>query len=77
MNETIYVVQGFEAGKRGALKAMPPVTCATESQARDGAERMGVRCAGVIAFAQTADIDAGGHSDPVVLLQLGQVPEQA
>ncbi|UPG86824.1 hypothetical protein L2Y94_05575 [Luteibacter aegosomatis] len=77
MNETIYVVQGFEAGKRGALKAMPPVTCATESQARDRAERLGVRCAGVIAFAQTADIDTGEYADPVMLVQLGQVLEQA
>lgn len=77
MNETIYVVQGFEAGKRGTLKAMQPMTFTTESQARSRAERMGATCVGVIAFEQTADVDAGEYADPVVLCRLGQLPMEA
>ena len=76
MAETIYVVQGFTAGKRGSLQAMQPLTFQTESQARNRAERMGETCLGVMAFAQTADIDAGEYSDPVMLVQLGRVPDQ-
>jgi hypothetical protein len=77
MTETIYVVQGFTAGKRGSLKAMQPLMFPTESQARSRAERMGEACVGVMAFAQTADIDAGEYSDPVMLVRAGQVPDEA
>jgi hypothetical protein len=75
MQETVYVVQGFTAGKRGALVPMPPMTFKTESQARERAARLGETCQGVIAFAQTADIDAGDYAEPVVLERLGVVPE--
>lgn len=34
MAETIYMVQGFTAGKRGSLSAMDPLTFPNESQAR-------------------------------------------
>lgn len=77
MTEPIYVVQGFTAGKRGSLKAMQPLMFPTESQARSRAERMGEACVGVMAFAQTADIDAGEYSEPIMLVQLGTVPEVA
>jgi hypothetical protein len=74
--ETIYVVQGFMAGKRGALSPMQPLTFQTESQARGRAERVSETCAGVIAFAQSADIEAGEYADPVVLVEIGRVPER-
>lgn len=75
MAETIYVVQRFTAGKRGSLKAMQALSFPTESQARSRAERLGDTCEGVIAFAQTADIDAGEYSDPVMLVKIGRVPD--
>lgn len=74
--ETIYVVQGFSVGKRGALFAMQPMMCQTESQARGRAERLGETCAGVIAFAQSADVEAGEYADPVLLVEIGRVPER-
>lgn len=77
MTETIYVVQGFTAGKRGSLAPMQALSFPTESQARSRAERMGEACVGVIAFSQTADVDAGEYSDPVVLVSIGRVPQQA
>lgn len=73
--ETIYVVQGFMAGKRGALVPMTPVTFKTESQARSRAARLGETCQGVIAFSQAADVDSGDYADPVVLETHGNVPE--
>jgi len=76
MAETIYVVQGFTAGKRGALQPMQALSFPTESQARNRAERMAATCLGVMAFAQTADVEAGEYSDPVMLVQIGRLPEQ-
>jgi len=73
--ETNYVVQGFEAGKRGALVALPAVAFKSEDQARGRAERMRHRCAGVVAFAQSADIEIGEYADPIVLVTYGDVPE--
>lgn len=75
--ETIYVVQGFIAGKRGTLVPMQPVSFKTESQARSRAARLGETCQGVIAFAQAADAETGDYADPVVLEQLGTIPELA
>lgn len=75
MQETIYFVQGFKAGKRGQLAAMPAVALQTESQAVTRAERLGETCAGVLAWRQTADVDAGEYGEPVVLARVGQVPE--
>lgn len=73
--ETIYIVQAFKAGKRGRLEPMAPLTFQTERQAVARAERLGETCLGVIAFAQTADIEAGDYSDPVMLASIGTVPE--
>jgi hypothetical protein len=73
--ETTYVVQGFEAGKKGALIALPAVACKTEEQALGRAERLRHRCAGVVAFAQSADAEIGEYADPVVLVTYGDVPE--
>ncbi|MGE7139172.1 hypothetical protein ACQKIE_16215 [Luteibacter sp. NPDC031894] len=77
MQETIYFVQGFKAGKRGQLVPMEAVGCSTESQAVGRAERLGEGCAGALAWAQTADVDAGEYGDPVVLARVGEVPEVA
>jgi len=73
--ETIYFVQGFVAGKRGQLAAIPAVALQTESQAVAKAERLGETCVGALAWRQTADVEAGEYGDPVVLARVGQVPE--
>lgn len=73
--ETIYFVQGFVAGKRGQLAAMSAVAVQTESQALARAERLGETCKGVLAWSQTADVDAGEYGDPVVLARVGDVPD--
>lgn len=75
MQQTLFFVQGFTAGKRGALVPRTPLTFATESQARERAERLGETSRGVIAFAQTADVEAGEYGEPVVLARVGEVPE--
>lgn len=73
--ETQYIVQGFVAGRRGRMEALAPIAFKTEDEARRRAARMGETCLGVIAFAQSADPDAGEYADPVVLEQIGDVPE--
>lgn len=73
--ETIYVVQGFKPGKRGALQALPAVRASTEEQARGRAERLAETCAGVLAFAQTADAEKGEYEEPVILVRIGAVPD--
>ncbi|KAF1011084.1 MAG: hypothetical protein E5299_01505 [Burkholderia gladioli] len=75
--ETIYFVQGFKAGKRGQLAPMPAVALQTESQARGRAERLGETCEGVLAWSQAADVEAGEYGEPVVLVRVGRVPEDA
>ena len=73
--ETIYVVQGFKAGKRGRTEAMPPLSFKTEAEARRRAVRMGETCLGVIAFAQAANPETGDYADPIMLESIGAVPE--
>jgi len=73
--ETIYVVQGFKAGKRGRTEAMTPLSFKTELEARRRAVRMGETCLGVIAFAQSANPETGDYSDPIMLESIGAVPE--
>lgn len=75
MQETIYFVQGFTAGKRGRITPMQPVALQTESQAVTKAERLGETCLGALAWRQTADVEAGEYGDPVVLARVGEVPE--
>jgi len=73
--ETIYVVQGFKAGKRGRTEAMTPLSFKTELEARRRAVRLGETCLGVIAFAQTANPETGDYADPIMLESIGDVPE--
>ena len=75
MQETIYFVQGFKAGKRGQITAMQAVALQTESQAIAKAERLGETCVGALAWRQTADVEAGEYGEPVVLARIGEVPE--
>ncbi|HEY4292088.1 hypothetical protein [Luteibacter sp.] len=73
--ETIYVVQGFKAGKRGRPEAMPALSFKTEDEARRRAARLGETCIGVIAFVQSANADTGDYADPIMLERYGTVPD--
>jgi hypothetical protein len=73
--ETQYIVQGFVAGKRGRVEALAPMAFKTEDEARRRASRLGETCQGVIAFAQSADPEAGEYADPVVFERIGEIPD--
>jgi len=73
--ETIYVVQGFKAGKRGRTEAMTPLSFKTEAEARRRAVRLSETCLGVIAFAQAANPETGDYADPIMLESIGDVPD--
>jgi hypothetical protein len=73
--ETVYIVQGFNTGKRGRVVPDKPLTFKTSEEAVRRAARLGETCLGVIAFAQTADPELGEYSEPVILATHGEVPE--
>ncbi len=74
--ETLFICQPYITGKRGGLKAQPPIACKTEPQATQRAQRMmdGGSVAGVDVVRQTADPELGDYDEPVYLLRLGSVP---
>lgn len=73
--ETVYIVQTFSAGKRGKVVADRALTFKTADEAKRRAEKLSDSVLGVLAFAQTADADAGEYLDPVELARFGEVPE--
>jgi hypothetical protein len=67
--ETVYIVQGFIAGKRGRVMPDKPVVCKAGKLADSD------KVLGVMAYSQTADAEAGEYSEPVMLASHGEVPE--
>jgi len=75
--ETVFVVQGYIAGKGNRLKAEPPIPCKSADTARRKAEGLSQTRLGVVAFASSADLELGEYDDqPVVIFKAGQLPEQ-
>jgi hypothetical protein len=73
--ETVYLVQAFNAGKGGNLKADAPIPCRTVEGARRTAERLALSKVGVVAFSSTGDAEMGDYDDePTVFFRAGQVP---
>ncbi|MDR3468027.1 MAG: hypothetical protein P4M07_19005 [Xanthobacteraceae bacterium] len=73
--ETIYLVQAFNAGKGGQLKADTPIPCRSVEGARRTAERLALSKAGVVAFSSTGDAEMGDYDDePTVFFRTGQLP---
>ena len=73
--ETVYLVQAFNAGKGGNLKADTPIPCRTVEGARRTAERLALSKVGVVAFSSTGDAEMGDYDDePTVFFRAGQVP---
>ncbi|MCJ8144790.1 hypothetical protein MKI84_17860 [Ancylobacter sp. A5.8] len=75
--ETIYIVQSFKAGMRGALRADQPTRARTGEMAIRTAERLAANKAGVVAFAMTGDAESGDYDEePVILFRAGRLPAQ-
>ena len=73
--QTSYVVQAFNAGGGGSLKADAPVACKTEAGALRMAERLAQSKRGVIAFASSGDAELGDYDDePKIIFRAGELP---
>ncbi|WP_339034056.1 hypothetical protein WHZ78_19850 [Bradyrhizobium symbiodeficiens] len=75
MRATTYVVQAFNAGKGGNLKANAPIVCKSESGALRTAERLALSRLGVVGFSSSGDPEMGDYDDePVVFFRKGELP---
>jgi len=73
--ETVYLVQAFNTGKGGQLKADTPIPCRTAEGARRTAERLALTKIGVVAFSSSGDAEMGDYDDePTVFFRTGQLP---
>ena len=72
---TVYLVQGFTAGKGESLKGDAPIACKSAEGARRTAERLAASKAGVVAFSSSGDAETGDYDDePTVILRIGRLP---
>ncbi|WP_246765264.1 hypothetical protein [Aminobacter sp. SR38] len=71
---TYFVVQSFQAGKKGNLFADEPMAVSDLRHAERLAERLSSTKAGVLAFSRTGDPTTGEYQDAVVIVAYGQVP---
>jgi hypothetical protein len=73
--ETTFLVQAFNNGRAGHLKANAPVVCRSAEGARRTAERLSLANLGVVAFSIASDPDTGDYDDqPTVFFRAGQLP---
>jgi hypothetical protein len=73
--ETTYVVQAFNAGKGGHLKADSPIVCKSADGALRTAERLALSKLAVVAFSSTGDPEMGDYDDePTVFFRKGELP---
>ena len=73
--KTFYVVQPYELGKRGALKAGVPLEVRTADDAMRIARRMALVKAGAVAFSRVVDSEFEDAEEPVLIASVGGVPE--
>jgi hypothetical protein len=73
--ETIYIVQAFQAGARGALAAEPPIRARDANHAKMRAEKLAETRLGVIAYAIEGDPVTEDYDPPRVLFTAGKTPE--
>ncbi|MCS0496325.1 hypothetical protein NVS89_14565 [Ancylobacter sp. MQZ15Z-1] len=73
--KTYFVVQPFEAGKRGAIKAGIPMEVRSAEDAERVAKRLSLVKAGAIAFATDVEQESGEADPPVLIASFGEVPE--
>jgi hypothetical protein len=73
--ETLFIVQAYVAGARGALRAEPQIGCKSAAEAVRKGERLAPLRLGVVAYAVTADVEMGDYGDaPDILFRSGQLP---
>lgn len=73
--ETLHIVQSFNPGARGSLRADPPVQLPSADRARRMAEKLSASKLGVVAFSATGDADAGDFDDrPAIHFKAGRLP---
>jgi hypothetical protein len=73
--ETVYLVQGFKAGKGARLTADPPLRCKSSDSARRTAENLVPSKAGVVAFSTSGDAELGEYDDePTIIFRAGRLP---
>jgi len=75
--ETFYVVQPFEAGKRGKMKAGVPMEVRSAADADRVAKRMSMDKLGAIAFSADVEPESGDAEPPVLIATYGEVPDGA
>ncbi|MFG1395159.1 hypothetical protein [Xanthobacter agilis] len=73
--KTFYVVQPYELGKRGALKASAPMEARSAEHAQRMAQRTAATKAGAIAFSREVDPESDDAEPPVLIASYGRVPE--
>ena len=73
--KTFYVVQPFEAGRRGAIKAGIPMEVRSAADAERVARRISLVKLGAIAFSTDVEPESGDADPPVLIASFGQVPE--
>ena len=71
-----YVVQSYQAGKRGAVVADTPVIARDAVHAKLMAERLSSRKKLVIAFVREGDAVTGDFEEPKLLAAFGDLPEE-
>ncbi|GAB4071787.1 hypothetical protein KHC28_00475 [Ancylobacter sonchi] len=75
--KTFYVVQPFEAGKRGAIKVGAQMEARSAHDAERIARRLSLVKLGVIAFSVDVDPESGDADSPILIASFGQVPDGA
>jgi hypothetical protein len=73
--KTFYVVQPFETGKRGRIKAGIPMEARSAEDADRKAKRFSLVKAGAIAFSTEVETESGDAEPPVLIASYGEVPE--
>lgn len=74
--QTIYVVETYKAVE-GDLWPERAVICRSDQDAIGRARLLSESAAGVIAYSQFVDPDAGDYEPPVILARYGSVPADA
>lgn len=79
--KTVYVVQPFEMrrmGKRMGLGPSAPVAARDGGHARLLLERALHRTGivGAVAFSRTGDVSTGEFDEPIIIGQVGEVPDE-
>ena len=73
--KTFYVVQPFEAGKRGRVTAGVPMEVRSAADAERVARRMSLVKLGAIAFSTDVEPESGDADPPVLIASFGAVPD--